>query len=168
MNKEKTGSSKAADLHKQAEEIAQEKSTGRERYLDLYDLEPVAYLTLSKNGMIQETNPTATNLLEVARSVLVRHPLSRFILPSDHDIYYRFRELIFKTALPQVCELRMMRQSGIPFWARLEAIASLDADGAPVCRVVISDITDRKKTEELMTASENGFHNKSMNRTKTE
>ena len=42
----------------------------------------------------------------------------------------------------------MLRKDGAPFWARLEATAAQDADGAPVCRVVMSDITERKRAEE--------------------
>ena len=39
-------------------------------------------------------------------------------------------------------------QDAAPFWARLEATAAQDADGAPVCRAVMSDITERKQAEE--------------------
>jgi two-component sensor histidine kinase len=43
----------------------------------------------------------------------------------------------------------MVRQGGNPFWARLEATLAQDEEsGAPVCRVVMSDITERKRAEE--------------------
>jgi signal transduction histidine kinase/ActR/RegA family two-component response regulator len=41
----------------------------------------------------------------------------------------------------------MLRADGDPFWARVEAAAAQDVDGAPVCRAVMSDITERKHAE---------------------
>jgi len=45
----------------------------------------------------------------------------------------------------------MVKKDGTQFWARLEATAAQDADGAPVCRLVISDITERKQMEQERT-----------------
>ena len=42
----------------------------------------------------------------------------------------------------------MLRKDAAPFWARVEATTAQDADGAPVCRAVVSDITERKFAEE--------------------
>ena len=42
----------------------------------------------------------------------------------------------------------MVKKDGTAFWAHLEATAAQDADGAPVCRVVMSDITERKQAED--------------------
>ena len=118
-----------------------ELEASRARYFDLYDLAPVGYFTLSEQGLILEANLTAAGLLGVGRSALVKQPLTRFILPEDQDIYYRHRKQLFETGAPQVCELRMLRADAAPFWARLEATEAQDADGAPVCRAVMSDIT---------------------------
>ncbi len=120
----------------------------RARYFDLYDLAPVGYVTLSEQGLILEVNLTAATLLGVARGALVKQTLTRFILPEDQDIYYRHRKRLFETDAPQVCEMRMIRANAEPFWARLEAIFAQDTDGAPVWRVVLSDITERKQRED--------------------
>src|ERR1039458_9788434 len=74
------------ELEMQNEELRrtqQELEASRERYFDLYDLAPVGYFTLSEQGLILEANLTAAKLFGVARSVLVKQPLSRFILPED-------------------------------------------------------------------------------------
>ena len=84
----------------------------------------------------------------MARGALVKQPLTRFILREDQDIYYRHRKQLLETGAPQVCELRMLRKDAGPFWARLEAIAAQDAGGAPLCRVVVSDITRRIRAEQ--------------------
>ena len=145
-----------------------------QRYFDLYNLAPVGYITMSKKGLILEANLTAATLLGVARSALVKQPLSRFIFPEAQDIYYLQRKHLFdahstgsgqthvagsgqahsadspnspQAGSGQTCELRMLKKDGTTFWARLEATAVKDADGVPVYRTVISDITLRKQME---------------------
>jgi len=119
----------------------------RARYFDLYDLAPTGYITVSEQGLILEANLTAATLLGVARGALVKQPLSHFIVPEDQDIYYRHRKTLFETGSPQVCEMRLSREDGAQFWARLEATVARDADGAPVWRAVMSDVTEQKRAE---------------------
>ncbi|MDO9228533.1 MAG: PAS domain S-box protein [Syntrophales bacterium] len=156
------------ELEMQNEELrrAQEElNAARARYFDLYDLAAVGYFTLSEKGLILEANLTAATLLGVARGALVKQPIFRFLLPEDQDIYYRHRTQLFETHLassgqagePQACELRLVKTDGTAFWGHLAATAAQDADGAPVCRVVLSDITDRKQAEEALRESEEKY-----------
>jgi two-component system, cell cycle sensor histidine kinase and response regulator CckA len=134
------------ELEMQNEELrtAQaEIEAGRARYFDLYDLAPVGYCTLSEKGLILEANLTAAALLDVPRGTLVNQPISRFIHKEDQDIYYLHRKKLFETGETQECELRLVKPDGASFWGHLKATAAQAADGAPVCRVVISDITER-------------------------
>jgi diguanylate cyclase (GGDEF)-like protein/PAS domain S-box-containing protein len=139
------------ELEMQNEELRRaqaELEASRVRYFDLYDLAPVGYFTVSEQGLILEANLTAADLLGVARGALVKQPFSRLILPEDQGIYYGHRRQLFEAGAPQVWELRMTRAGGDPFWARLEATAAQEADGGPMCRVVLSDITERKRAED--------------------
>jgi PAS domain S-box-containing protein len=139
------------ELEIQNEELRRAQSeleASRERYFDLYDLAPVGYCTLSEKGLILEANLTAATLLNVTRGELLRQPITRFILKEDQDIYYRHHKHLFETGEPQVCELRMVKQDGMSFWARLDSTAVKDSDGATECRVVIIDITEHKRAEE--------------------
>lgn len=43
----------------------------------------------------------------------------------------------------------MLKKDRTIFWVQVEAIAAQDADGAHNCRMVISDITERKRFEEV-------------------
>ena len=144
------------ELEMQNEELRRaqaELEVSRARYFDLYDLAPVGYLTLSEKGLILEANLTAAALFGVARGALVDQPLSRYIFPEDQDIYYQHRKHFSETGTPQVCEVRILRADA-SFWARLDVTAAQDADGAPTCRVVASDITDRKRVEDALQASQ--------------
>jgi PAS domain S-box-containing protein len=135
------------ELEMQNEELRrtqEELEVSRERYFDLYDLAPVGYFTLSENGLILEANLTAAKMLGVARSALVKQPLSRFILPGDQDIHYQHRKQLLATGAPQSWEMRLLRKDAGPFWAQVDATTAPGVDGAPVCRAVVSDITERK------------------------
>ena len=141
------------ELEMQNEELRRahgELEASRARYFDLYDLAPVGYCTLSEKGLILEANLTAARLLGVARGNVAGMALSHFILPEDQDTYYLHRKRLFETDVAQACELRMRRQDGTSFWARLEVASAKDADGAPVCLAVMSDITARKQAEERL------------------
>jgi chemotaxis family two-component system sensor kinase Cph1 len=145
------------ELEMQNEELRRtqvELDNARERYFDLYDMAPVGYCTISKNGLIKEANLTAATLLGVARSALVRRPFTIFILKKDLDTYYMHSKPLFETGAPQVYELRMVKKDAAPFWARLEATREEDADGTTLCRVTVSDITERKRAEEKIAFSE--------------
>jgi len=135
------------ELEVQNEELRRaqaELDAARARYFDLYDLAPVGYCTLSEQGLLVEANLTAATLLGVARGALVKQPISRFILNADEDIYYLHRKLLFESGEPQSLELRMLKKDGTAFWAHLASTAAHDANGAPVCRVVLSDISVRE------------------------
>jgi len=138
------------ELEIQNEELRrtqQELEVSRMRYFDLYDLAPVGYFTLSEQGLILEANLTAAKLFGVARGVLVKQPLSRFILPEDQDIHYRHRKALLETGTPQSWALRVLKKDAVPFWVRVDATTAQDADGATVWRAVVSDITESKRAE---------------------
>ena len=132
-----------------------ELEASQSRYADLYDLAPAGYFTISEQGLILEVNLTAVRLLGVARNNLVRRPFSRFIHPQEKDSYYHHRKQLLATGEPQGCELRLLRKHAAPLWVRYETSRAQNAVGATVCLAVVSDITERKRTEEsLLLANE--------------
>ena len=141
------------ELEMQNEELRRaqtELDAERARYFDLYDLAPVGYCTVSGQGLILEANLTAASLLGVPRGALAKRRLHSFILPADEDVYYLRRKTLFATGEPQAFDLRMVRTGGTAFWALLEATLVENAGGESVCRLVISDITERKQAGELL------------------
>ena len=123
----------------------------RARYFDLYNLAPLGYCTVDHEGLMVEANLTAVTLLGTTRSTLLKQPITRFILGEDQDIYYMHRKQLHESKAPLACELRMIRKDGVPFWVSLSATppnSVQDINGAPASRLVLSDITERKRVED--------------------
>lgn len=120
----------------------------RDRYSVLYNLAPVGCCTTDENGTITEANLTVSTLLGVTRSVLVKQPFTRFILPEDQDINYKYLRKLAKTGKAQTYELRMARTDGTIFWAHLVVAASHDSNGDAIRYIALNDITERKAMEE--------------------
>jgi PAS domain S-box-containing protein len=140
------------ELQMQNEELRRTQAkleAARARYFDLYDLAPVGYLTLDEPGVVLEANLTTARLLSVDRAELLGHPLTQFILPADQDIYYHLQRQLFQSRTPRVCEVRLRRASGTTVWARLEAMVAQGTETEiPVCRLAISDVTERVRLEQ--------------------
>jgi len=153
------------ELEMQNEELRraqQQLEASRARYFDLYDLAPVGYLTLSEHSLILEVNLTTATMFGMPKSSLSKASLTRYILPDDQDIFYRHRKRLFETGEPQVFEIRILRLDGAQFWARVEAHVAQDGEsGTPVCRVALSDITERKRAEDALHESNQRY--KSLN-----
>lgn len=125
------------------------------RYLNLYDFAPVGYVTVNKAGVIVEANHTATVLLQRPPRSLAKEMFFRLIFPNDQDIFYNCHKAIFATNKPQTCKLRLLRQHGPPFWARLES-APIRTQGGQitVCRMALIDIDGGVQSAEAKTRQE--------------
>ncbi len=138
------------ELEMQNEELCRsqaELDAQRERYVDLYEHAPVSYCTLSEQGLILEVNLTATTLLGVPRGALVTRRFASFVIKEDQELYYLHRKRLVETGSPQACELRMVKKDGTVFWVRVESVVARDAADNPRWRIVLIDITERKRAD---------------------
>jgi len=126
----------------------------RARYFELYDLAPIGYLTIGEDGVVLEANLTAAGLLGVPRSAILKQPWTRFVFPADQDVYFIHRRELFASGVPRGCELRLLKPDGEPFWARLEARLAEGDDHTRTCRTVLSDVSEHKRAELALQASE--------------
>ena len=145
----------------------------RDRYIRLYDLAPVGYLTISAKGLMLETNQTFVNMLGMERQHLINQPLSAHIVQPDQDAYYLFVSQLRKAKQQKTCELRMSRQDQDStsaanviqsfgaeerswFWVRIDSRPLLNGKGeVSNINLSVSDITNFKlasdKLEHLAT-----------------
>ncbi|MDR3672715.1 MAG: PAS domain-containing protein [Holophaga sp.] len=145
------------ELEMQNEELlrVQDKlEEARARYFDLYDLAPVGYLILSPEGLILEANQTAVTLLGAARATLVRQPITRFILSQDQDSYYLYRKQLHRSAAALGCDLRLAKPDGTLLWVHVASGCEPASLNPPGSRVVLVDITERKRIEATLQRSE--------------
>ena len=141
------------ELEMQNEELRRtqaELEASRVRYVDLWNLAPVGYLTISKDGLILEANRSAAVLLGVTKRGLVQKPLLHFIAKEDHDLLLLHCQKLFATGSPQVCELRMVKKDRATVWVRIAGSAATDNEGARTWQAVLSDITAQKQAQEAL------------------
>ena len=131
----------------------------RDRYLDLYDFAPVGYLTLTADGMIDEINFTATTLLGVERKNLLHRQFTSLVIAEDQSRWTQLLVSVLKSAGKGSMEVSLQRGDGTVLQAQLDCAVqrvgagALCVPGNPLrgqvmaLRIVLSDITERKRTE---------------------
>ena len=124
----------------------------RARYFDLYDLAPVGYCTLSAEGLFLQANLTAATLLGMARQALIMQPVIRFILRADRGLYFKHHQDLIDTGAAQSCELRLVQSDGATLWVHLVSTQAQDGQAAPEHRIMIIDVSDRKRMEAAVQA----------------
>lgn len=138
------------ELEMQNEELRRaqiELDIARSRYFDLYDLAPVGYCTLNNAGAIVQANLTAVTMLGLSRSATIGRAFARFVEPQDQRVLHTLLKQVMTTGERQTAEVRMVRYDGTLFWAQLIGVTGLDEGGVAERRIVMSDITDRRKAE---------------------
>jgi len=120
----------------------------RNRYVDLYELAPIGYLTLDENGIVIEANLTAAGQLGIERRGLLKRPFQDYIVPADRDKFRSHLNKVVTSEKRQSCEIGLMTKSSGDFYALLDTLFILDSSGKKLCRTTATDITERKLFED--------------------
>jgi diguanylate cyclase (GGDEF)-like protein/PAS domain S-box-containing protein len=118
----------------------------RDGYIDLYELAPVGYLTLTRETRIAAINLTGATLLGEDRRKLLDRRFARFVAPADADRWHRFFFNTLQQQDRQSCELEMQRGDGSCFHVRMDCLRPQGE--SPGVRVTLTDITERRHAEE--------------------
>jgi PAS domain S-box-containing protein len=124
-----------------------ELAASRDRYTDLYDSAPLAYLTLDKNGRVLESNRMAAEMFGAGQRGLTGAMLTKFIAAESQDDWYLHRQGALSGDPRQVCEIQIRRADGTLRSMRAESIAVGDSEKR-YCRTAFVDITERRRAEE--------------------
>ncbi|HEX5329228.1 sensor domain-containing diguanylate cyclase [Sulfuricurvum sp.] len=133
--------------NEELQRVQRELEEERKRYFDLYEFAPIGYCTLNEHGVIVQTNLTAALMLDHHQSALLQQSFSTFIIHEDQDIYYLYSKQLLQSGSNPICELRMFKSDQTLFWTNLTTTIVRDSNNIPQWRVVISDISERKKYE---------------------
>lgn len=134
--------------------IRTELELSRDRYADLYDFAPLAYLTISCDGLILEANLPCAALLGVERDKLPGQRLDQFLANEDVQRWHDFFLHMMQGAGQKSCELALARSDGAIRYARLDC-RHADKNALPSLRIVFSDITERRKSDQELIALNN-------------
>ncbi len=156
------------ELEIQNEELLKSRAeveAGLELFTNLFDFAPVGYFTLDREGAILRTNLAGASLLGQERSRLANRRFSQFVSEPDRPEFNRFLKNVFTKQDTlhgkEFCEVALSRQQDPA--SLLESTSSRHAaavnrhyvhvEGAvsedrQECRVVMTDVTERKRTQE--------------------
>lgn len=117
----------------------------RDRYVDLFDFAPVAYITLSRDGHVTEANFAAANDLGMSRQELLKHCIDQFIAPAELERWRAHLSAAWGapgTPAPDI-ELQIIGGDGVAFPAQLHCMATDYPDGSTLMRIALFDDTER-------------------------
>ncbi len=125
----------------------------RDRYADLYDFAPIAYVTLSPEGLVLEINLTGASLLGNERSRIIDTPLIGYVHENDRGLFLEHMRRCRGARGAAVggvrTELHLMSRKEVLFPVQLFTRGSSPAGGrAIVYNTAITDLTELKTTEE--------------------
>jgi diguanylate cyclase (GGDEF)-like protein/PAS domain S-box-containing protein len=128
------------------------------RYIDLYDLAPVGYCTVtSDKDIVVQANLTLASLLGVPRNALVNRPFSSHVMREDQDSWYLLRKQCLGSEETKSCELRIHDVQQTPFWALLSVRAVVGNDGTHNLHISLRDVSAFRLTRDKLVASEERY-----------
>ncbi|RAK66845.1 PAS domain S-box protein [Hymenobacter edaphi] len=149
------------ELEMQYEELltAQtERETLHRQYVDLFEFAPVGYCTLDAQGLVQQLNLRASQLLGAPRGAVLGRRFAQYVALGDERAhFYAFLQRVLAADASQSCELEMQRPDGSTFFALLEGVRLGPEEGAPRCRLALTDDTARRRAVADLAASEQKF-----------
>jgi PAS domain S-box-containing protein len=121
-----------------------------QRFVDLYDFAPIAYVSFGRTGRIEEANLTATELLGEPRDRLIGRPFAFYVADLDlfmqHLLYCRTSQRQVKTEL----RLKTRKREPIPAQLLSTPITSTTRNGALLFQTAIIDLRERKRHEQQL------------------
>ena len=121
-----------------------------QRFVDLYDFAPIAYVSFGRAGRIEEANLMAAELLDEPRDRLIGRPFAFYV--ADLDLFMRHL-LSCRTSQRQVkTELQLKTRKGelIPAQLLSTPITSTTRNGALLFQTAIIDLGERKRHEQQL------------------
>jgi PAS domain S-box-containing protein len=123
-----------------------------ERYRDLYEEAPDAYLSVGINGYILRANRRAAELLGYGRVEIVGRPVTDLYAdtPGGKDKVEKLFQMFLAGQELRDEEMEIRRADGSNLWASISVRTIVDEEGRLIAsRVVVRDITEQKKLDQL-------------------
>jgi PAS domain S-box-containing protein len=121
-----------------------------QRFVDLYDFAPIAYVSFDRAGRIEEANLAATELLGVPRDLLIGRPFAFYVTDLGSFMQHL---LSCRTSRQQVAtelELKPKKREPIATQLLSTPITSTTRNGALLYQTAIIDLSERKRHEQQL------------------
>lgn len=116
-----------------------------DKFTELYDFSPSGYLTLSREGKIVEANLTASKMLGMERSLLVKTIFGFFVSAEAKQDWNVFLDKLFKGKTPETCELALTLKGKEPMHVLLNGHLN---ETYGKCMLTMVDVTSKRRAEE--------------------
>ncbi|MFP4368301.1 MAG: ATP-binding protein [Candidatus Kapaibacterium sp.] len=119
----------------------------KQKFSDLYNDAPIAYLTLDKEGDILEINNTGKQFLGLYEPPGATG-LFKFVHPEDQDDYHFFINALMESDKKLTADLRLINNTNKQFrWSRIDGKTVFKNNSPVFIKLLIKDIDDVKKAE---------------------
>jgi PAS domain S-box-containing protein len=121
------------------------------RYAELYDLAPVAYLTLGRTGRIEEANLTAAAFFGVERGSLAGRLLGSLVAESSRAALREHLAECFTNGIRVSTEIAVRTNRPISTVVQMLSTPVLSFDGkVTACKTTLTDISEVKRGQDLL------------------
>ncbi|WZO97736.1 PAS domain S-box protein [Isosphaeraceae bacterium EP7] len=126
------------------------------RFRELFDQAPFGYHEIGPDGQILAVNQTECEMLGCSRESMIGRPIFDFVVEEDRELSRQAVARKFRGELPlKPIERTYQTADGRRLSVSIEERFHLDEQGRPISiRSTVQDITDRKRTEQALVASE--------------
>jgi PAS domain S-box-containing protein len=130
-----------------------------QRYVDLFELAPIGYVSFDRVGRIEEINFAAAQLLGGSRARLIGEPFALHVTKDDGLLFLNHLLRCRSSDSRVETKLHLKKRNGDTILTRLESspMTSSMRDGARLYQTAIVDITERKRFEETIQRSEERY-----------
>jgi PAS domain S-box-containing protein len=145
------------ELQMQCEELRrtqEEVEESRDRYCDLYESAPAAYMTLDRRGTIEQINAAGERLLSAGRTALIGQPFSRYVADEEATTWDTFYREVVRSAGRRSCEVTLTAGQGGAKTVLIDAgVVGINLAEQSL-RLIVIDITERKQAEDRLKRQE--------------
>lgn len=110
------------------------------KYVDLYDLAPVGYLSLDTKGNILNLNLTVAKMMKLEKKKVIGKNLGKWLHSEDTQRFYSHLSASLESGEKIVCELDLVTDNGENFLIELHSNSD-----EKVIHTAVIDVTERQK-----------------------
>jgi diguanylate cyclase (GGDEF)-like protein/PAS domain S-box-containing protein len=146
------------DLEKKNEELRQLQETmesSRDLYLKLYEDAPIAYLSLTQDGMIHEVNRRVEKLFGMPRHALLGRYFDCWVQVDDIDAWTGLFQRVCQDIASHGMDLHLLQGSDHLLPVHVDCVRQ--AEGQRLVRLVVTDLSARRVNDQRLTLAANVF-----------